>query len=188
MTPLPFPSERIDRTGFTLIEVMIVLALMAILLTVALPAIGPTETQRLYSAADLLASDLRLAQSLAVRDNTDIALTLATNGWKIEHVGSGLAPELPTPPLGGVGTGYQIDVSMLVGRDVVLAGFLVSSGTAVGSATFSGTGRTTAIEDTRFWITLGAGDQERSIPLVVSAATGLVTAGSIRKGPPPAGG
>lgn len=178
-------GRNLARRGFTLIEATMVLVLMAILLTVALPAMGPTETKRLRSAADLLASDLRLAQSLAIRDHSEYSLTLTSVGWKIEHVGYGLAPQLPVPQLGSSGSGYEIDLSRITGRTCATKGQLEGSGTATMSVTFTGTGRTAAVANTRFWLTLGNGHAARSIPVTVAAATGGVRIGGIETGTAP---
>ena len=58
-----------QRQGFTTIELMIVVLIMAILASVAVPAFGRTHVQiTLQVAADHLASALRYAQSMAVND------------------------------------------------------------------------------------------------------------------------
>jgi prepilin-type N-terminal cleavage/methylation domain-containing protein len=173
-----------SRRAFTLVEVSIVVAVMAILIAVALPLMQTGEVELLRSAGDLLASDLRLAQSLAIRDGDNYTLTLAPDGWKIEYSGAGLAPELPKPLLGGNGTGYQVRVALFTGRPVALAARTAQTNTTVTGITFTATGRTAASEDTRFWLTAGTGPNSRSLPLTVTAATGLITAGDLITGPP----
>ena len=147
----PPPGGR--RRGISLIETSIVVVVLAILMTVTLPALRPSETERLRAAADLLAADLRLAQTLAIRDATSYTLTLTADGWKIEHAGTGAVPSLPTPALGGTGAGYQIQLPALVGRPVTLAGRLADSGAAATSVTFTSTGGTTASQLVLLWIT-----------------------------------
>jgi type II secretion system protein H len=183
----PQHAATAARRGFTLLEASVVLIVLAIMLAVAIPALQPHETERLRSAADLLAADLRLAQSLAIRDATNFTLTLTTKGWKIEHTGTGAAPLMPTPLLGGVGTGYEIDAAVLLGRPLQSGARLETTNAAVTSVTFTPTGRTATSENTVFWLTLGTGDALRSVSLVVSAPTGLVTAGMLVRGAPPSG-
>ncbi len=182
------PPRRSSRRGVSLLETTIVLTVLAILMTVTLPALRPSEAERLRSAADLLAADLRLAQSLAIRDSTNFTLTPTADGWKIEHTGSGTAPVLPTPALGGTGTGYQIRVQTLVGRTVAITGRLADSGGAATAVTFISTGGTSAAESVALWLTIGAGTETRSIPVAVSQVTGRVQAGDMRNGPAPAAG
>jgi len=174
------------RRGVSLLETSIVLVVLAILMTVTLPAMRPSEAERLRGAADLLAADLRLAQSLAIRDATNYTLTPTTDGWKIEHTGTGVAPALPTPALGGTGTGYQIKLPMLVGRPVALTGRLADSGAEATSVTFTPTGGTTASQSVVIWLTTGAGGETRSLPVGVTQVTGRAAVGDLRTGAPPA--
>ena len=82
-TPAPSPTHSTDlpsiaeamlkarkhSDGTTLIELVIVVLVMAILASIALPAFGRTHAQvQLESAADHLASALRYAQSMAVNE------------------------------------------------------------------------------------------------------------------------
>lgn len=184
----PARPRLAPRRGVSLLEVTIVLTLMAILMTVAYPALRPGEAERLRSAADLLAADLRLAQSLAVRDGTNFTLSLTAEGWKIEHSGTGPAPTLPTPALGGVGTGYEVKVRMLVGRPVASTGRLANSGAAATAVTFSSTAGTTATQTVVFWLTTGSGSETRSVPVAVSQVSGRAVVGDMRVGSPPAVG
>ena len=174
------------RVGFTLLEATVVLIVLAVLMAVAIPALRPHEGERLESAAALLAADLRLAQSIAIRDGTEITLTLTTSGWKIEHTGDGAAPLLPAPLLGGTGTGYQINASVLLDRPIAAQARLATTNAVVSAVTFTGAGRTASVQDTVFWLTMGEGDEKRSIPLVVAAPTGLVTSRTVVLGAPPA--
>jgi prepilin-type N-terminal cleavage/methylation domain-containing protein len=176
----------VPRPGVSLLEITIVLVVMAILMTVAYPALRPSEAERLRSAADLLAADLRLAQSLAVRDGTNFTLTLTAEGWKIEHSGTGPAPILPTPALGGTGAGYEVKVRMLVGRAVASAGRLADSGAATTSVTFTSTGGTTATQSVVLWLTTGSGSETRSAPVAISHVSGRAAVGEMRAGSAPA--
>ncbi len=60
----PLPGRR---TGFSLLETLIVLSVLGIVLAVALPSYtGYASTQRARAAAHVLASDLRVAQQEAM--------------------------------------------------------------------------------------------------------------------------
>ena len=67
--------------GFTLIEVMVTVAVLAILAAVALPAMaGLINNNRLASQANDLVADIHLARSEAVRRNRIISLCRTTDG------------------------------------------------------------------------------------------------------------
>lgn len=65
--------DNTDRRGFTLVEVMIVLAIMAIIFTIAYPDFRNYQSQRrLNGAARQVQSDLLAARMRAVMENKDI--------------------------------------------------------------------------------------------------------------------
>ena len=73
------------NSGFTLIELMVSLALLAILLGIAVPAIRDfVVKQRVSSATNSLMMSLVLARSEAVKLNRDVRVvpsTAAASGW-----------------------------------------------------------------------------------------------------------
>lgn len=70
------------QQGFTLVEVMVVLVLLAILLGFAIPSYRAFQaSQQVRSVSADLLSALNLARSEAVKRAANVTLTPATGGW-----------------------------------------------------------------------------------------------------------
>lgn len=82
-------KERSGTGGFTLIEVMIVLALMAIMAAFAAPSLqGYMTKNRLSGAARVVMTDLMQARSLAATENTRFKVTFSGNSYTIYRIES----------------------------------------------------------------------------------------------------
>jgi type II secretion system protein H len=74
---LPRRAER----GFTLIEIVVVLAILGLVLAVVLPNLGPsTETVELRAAASELRALLRSTRSSAITANRDLVIVIDDAG------------------------------------------------------------------------------------------------------------
>lgn len=109
-----FPAARASR-GFSLVELVIVVAMVAIILSIALPAYQDfVQRQRVSSAVTTLHSALVLARSEAVKRNTPIVISAAGGdwggGWSIARPGGG-ALILSQPVLSGVDIAPVADVT-----------------------------------------------------------------------------
>ena len=87
------------QTGFTIIELMVAVAVVSILLTVGVPAFGSLiERQQLSGAAQTFASDLRRAKSDAIAKGPggSVTVTLASDSsagtWSYAVTNSGSTP------------------------------------------------------------------------------------------------
>ena len=76
----PFHIKQIkNQSGFTLVELIIVIALIAILMSVAVPRLPMSSHRQLELAASRLASDLRLIRSEAIASGVKCKITFFTN-------------------------------------------------------------------------------------------------------------
>lgn len=70
-----------NKRGFTVIEMMITIAVLAVILTVAVPSFGRfVEQQKLTATANHLVTHLQFARSQAIRRNTLVAACPSDDG------------------------------------------------------------------------------------------------------------
>lgn len=177
--------SRHARAGFTLLETLIVVALLAILASVVLPAVNSANGHSLEAIARVIANDLRLARSLAIQQNTEWTLTFDwdNNAYELIHTGSGEFSPPPNPLEPGSRAGqYHVSLNGLGdssrgGQPVHLLGAtLKGSLQRVSDVTFGPLGGTgpSCSEDTILWLTRGSGSEQRYLILRISWVTGQV--------------
>ena len=97
----PRPSSRSSNRGVTLLELLIVIALMGIIAALVVPMFGgPVSTSELRATARQLAAGLRLARSEAVSERRETFLvvdvagphTFVLGGDDLHRVASGWRP------------------------------------------------------------------------------------------------
>jgi general secretion pathway protein H len=81
--------------GFTLFETLVALALLAVLLAVAVPALVPSPAVELRAAADTVATGLRQARLEAQRRQVPTALHIDLDARTLQVEGSGSSRALP---------------------------------------------------------------------------------------------
>lgn len=184
------------RHAYSLMELLMVVAIMGVLAGAAIPSISANAAVQLDGAAEVVASDLAYCRSLAVTHNSKYLFTLdaANNRYAITH--SGVDPTLDTLPKSPFRdyhdvTGEQttdFDELPSVAGSVRVIGAR-TAGTTPASVTnieFGPLGQTTRSDRSVVWLMTGSGDGRRFISITVDAVTGLAKVGKVQ-GIAPAG-
>ncbi len=103
----------------TLVELMLIVATVAIVAALVVPAIGQTDTMRLRQAAALLAADLEYAQLESITHPDDPRLVVFEPDEHRYHLAAGSNPDQPLKHPGD-GSAYRTTFGM--GRAGELAG------------------------------------------------------------------
>ncbi len=86
--PMRISFEQTNQKGFTLLELMIVIGIIAVLVAFAFPCYGLLHKHySLYSAAQELAANLRCAQQMAVDQGAVYSICVSKNGYTIKKEG-----------------------------------------------------------------------------------------------------
>jgi prepilin-type N-terminal cleavage/methylation domain-containing protein len=189
------PRDRRPPAAFSLIEVLLVIALMAILAAVVLPNSNPSIHDQLQSAAQIVAADLSYARSLAVTygSNYRVEFNANDNRYVLQHSGANAALDaLPDSPFRNPYDPadrhvVQLDQLPHLGPPVRLAATATFAG-ALASADdveFGPLGETTRSEYTLIWLAAGEGASKRYVMLYVNPVTGLTTIGPYSGHGPP---
>ncbi|MCA9013802.1 MAG: prepilin-type N-terminal cleavage/methylation domain-containing protein [Planctomycetaceae bacterium] len=174
--------DQIHRRGFTLIEMLIVIMLIAILASVSLISTDTSRSMSLDATARMLAADLRLARNYAIKFNTKykVNFDLDAQAYEILHSGSGTLP-VPKNNLAGSAAASdkyikQLRVDSLNLPDQVLIRQinLKTSRSAVTDLEFGPMGGTgpTRNEDTVLILSTQRNGTTFMIPITVSWITG----------------
>jgi prepilin-type N-terminal cleavage/methylation domain-containing protein len=183
-------------SGFSLVELLIVITIMGIVAALALPNIDTGIHERLQGAAQVIAGDLAYARGLAVANNSNYRLTFDVTNNRYTLVYSGVnallnvLPPNPFHPSADSPTQNLFDLNTLPGLGE--GAHLCAVGTAgvspapVTTLEFGPLGQTTATDPTAIWLSAGVGNVARYISVSVNPVTGLATVGSFQGSGPPA--
>lgn len=75
-------SARPNAAGYTLIEVMVVIAIMALLTSIVIPYLPVDKTKQLLATADRFKLQISYAQSQSILQSQDMGLVLTETGYQ----------------------------------------------------------------------------------------------------------
>jgi type II secretory pathway pseudopilin PulG len=157
--------------AFTLVDVMITVALIAVIAVVALPALSPSETLRVMTAASTLAADLEMAQSASLASPDDPVVVVVVE--KETRYFLARVSDVATPIQKAGGDPYEVVFGQ--GNASALGGLRLElvAGTAEGQIEFDGFGRLKGMADG----VIAIGGETGEVRVRVRASTGSVVIG-----------
>ncbi len=188
-------SPRRPSVAFTLLEMLLVIAIVGILVGILLPNMQPAVYDQLRSTAQIVSTDLAYARSLAVanNDNYRVSFDLDANRYVMKHSGSNAAlDKLPKSPFSAPSDPVDQHIVNLAdlphtGPTVRLAA-VATTGSAVQTVAdieFGPLGQTVRGDPTTIWLMAGGGSDRRYITLVVNPAIGMPQVGAYTSEGPP---
>lgn len=83
--------KRKHSAGFTVVELIIVIAILAVCLTIAMPNIATfSSLYRLKEGAREVATDLQLTRLLAVKENQTFQVVFGSNSYQVIRLSDGI--------------------------------------------------------------------------------------------------
>lgn len=128
---LKWINKKRNQKGFTLIELVVVIAILGILAALAIPRLTGTRTTAANNTNEANIKTLRSAATIAVADHgapaADVTWDNTTNAGTDPHLWANYLDSWPTPPTGATTTTpYKVVISASTG-DITVD----QSGTAV---------------------------------------------------------
>lgn len=155
------------RRAFTLIEIMTTVVVLAIVVAVAVPSLSSDDGARLVGAANMVASDIEFAQSVALADPADPGVFKASTDGTGYWVATASDPNAPILSM------YSNDpysITFGQGAAAELTGVSVSVAQASDEVQFDGFGRLAGMVD----ITVTVSNASGTMDILVKANTGVV--------------
>ncbi|MGB9689948.1 GspH/FimT family pseudopilin [Thermogutta sp.] len=185
------------RDGVTLLELMIVILLMAIIAGLALPGSQPTVHEQLRAAANIVASELELARSLAVSYNSNYTVFIddVTNGLALRHTGvNAVLNSLPRELITTESSNETVRIVNLTKFRDTIGDVRIAATAELGAVMraekkieFGPEGMPTSGLGFIIWLKVGREASTRYVTVIVDGETGKVTRGPLDSAPPPAG-
>ncbi len=174
MTCAPSTPAGLARRGFTLVELLAVIAILGVIGYLVVPMFGRPEIERLKAAAQLIEADIAAAQVDSITHTDDPRLIVFDLDAAAYHVAASSSPTVPlTEPV----TKAPYRVQMGAGRASACGGVTISN-LSVGGDAQLGFGPYGQLDETSpASITLSSGPH--TLTLTIDAATGAVTIGQV---------
>ncbi|MBN1909839.1 MAG: prepilin-type N-terminal cleavage/methylation domain-containing protein, partial [Pirellulales bacterium] len=173
--------------GLSLVELLIVIAIMAILAAAIIPSATPAVEQQLQTAARVLTADLAYARSLAVTHGSNYRITFdkVNNRYTLEHTGTnGALDNLPDSPYRNEDDPPNQHIVCLddlphTGAPVKLTKIVHVADPLIETTNveYGPLGETTDEHNTLILLTLGEGDDRKGIYILIHAVTGNTSIG-----------
>lgn len=160
-------SPTRNHRAFTLVEILITVVIMAIVVAVVIPSLSTDDNARLIGAANMVASDIEFAQSVALANPDDPGALKASADGTGYWVATALDPDAPI-----LSTYSQEPYLITFGEGVAseLGGVTISVAEVDGKIQFDGFGRLAGLEDIVVTVSNASGSQE----ILVKSVTGVV--------------
>lgn len=180
-------GRQAARSAFTLVEILITVAVMAILAGMLIPYAGSTAPDQLRAGIQIAAADVDYARHLAINNNSKYRLTFqpSANKYYLEHSGTlavlNTLPRSPYKLATDSASQQTTDLAKLPlgGTKLELVVVKLDTGAIVTTLEFGPLGSTTASSGTNIWFACGQGPSRRYMPLRVDPVTGLTEAGAL---------
>jgi len=182
-------SSAGTAAGFTLLELLLTIAVIGILAAALIPQLTSDLPERLTYGAQVVASDLDYARALAVANNSKYRVSFDTsnNRYYLKHSGTDTTlntlPASPFRQTTDASDTQTTDLAKLplpephVQLAVVVR--MQSNGQSTTEVEFTPQGGTTAAYQTVVWLTCGSGSNQRYISVTVNPTTGLTEIGPL---------
>lgn len=113
-------NKKRNKKGFTLVELVVVVAILGIVAAVAIPRLSGTQEKAKFSADKATLAVLNSAVAVAVAegrivDAEDLTVTVAANGDITANITKGTGESAVTEPLLEDGAAFQLEVNRVDG-------------------------------------------------------------------------